>query len=45
MGRSFMAHLLPHALVASVLGLCWVVYKTQKHIWALDMAAKKKNKK
>jgi len=45
LGANFMAFLLPYALGVSALGLCWVVYKTQKHIYQLDMEVKHGKKK
>ena len=41
-GKTYMAMALPYVLVFSVLGLLYVVYKTQKEIWAVDMQNKKK---
>lgn len=39
-GRTFMAGLLPYVLILEFIGLCVVVYRTQKDIWAVDMANK-----
>jgi hypothetical protein len=36
-----MGEVLPFILFLSLAGLCFVVYKTQKYIWKLDMANKK----
>ncbi len=40
-GKTHVAFLLPYVLGASVLGLCYIVYETQKEIWQMDMDAKK----
>jgi len=44
-GKTYMAWSLPYVLGLSLLGLCVVVYSTQKYIWGLDMDIKKKSKK
>jgi len=40
-GKTYMAWSLPYVFILSLMGLCLVVYRTQKEIWALDMARKK----
>jgi phosphatidylglycerophosphate synthase len=40
-GKTYMGEVLPFILFLSLAGLCFVVYKTQKYIWKLDMANKK----
>jgi len=40
-GKTYMSRVLPFVLASSFIGLCWVVYKTQKYIWGLDMKDKK----
>lgn len=42
-GHTYLQWSLPFVLVASILGLTYTVYNTQKYIWAIDM--KEKNKK
>jgi archaetidylinositol phosphate synthase len=39
-GKTYMAPALPYILGASFLGLIVVVYRTQRAIWGMDMAAK-----
>lgn len=39
-GRTHMSQFLPHLIVASLVGLCITVYRTQKSIWKIDMEAK-----
>lgn len=41
-GKTYVAFLLPYALIASVIGLIGLVYITQKEIYELDMEALKK---
>lgn len=41
LGRTHLAFALPYILGFSLLGLCLVVCRTGKHIWAIDMAQKK----
>lgn len=41
-GKTYMAWTLPGILVCALFGLVYVVYQTQKEIWALDMETKKK---
>lgn len=36
-GKTYLAGALPYVLGFSVLALCFVVYRTQKEIWGLDM--------
>ena len=43
-GRTYMGKALPSVLFFSLAGLCFVVYKTQKYIWELDMESKKHEK-
>ncbi len=40
LGQTHLARFLPWALVFSLIGLCVVVYQTQRHIWQLDMQQK-----
>ncbi|MDD2786083.1 MAG: CDP-alcohol phosphatidyltransferase family protein [Patescibacteria group bacterium] len=42
-GKTYMVVALPYVLVFSFFGLCVVVYRTQKEIWEIDMAIKRKN--
>lgn len=42
-GKTYMAIALPYVLVFSFLGLIFVVYKTQKEIWDIDMKSKNGN--
>ena len=44
LGKTHLAGALPYVLVASVFGLCVVVYRTQKELWMIDMEAKRKGK-
>ena len=39
-GKTYIAFLLPYVLTASLIGLCILVYHTQKEIWAEDMRLK-----
>lgn len=41
-GKTYLSSSLPFVFGLSVLGLCLVVYRTQKEIWAMDMEVKKK---
>src|SRR3989338_6683330 len=41
-GKTYLAWTLPAIFWLSLVGLAFVVYDTQKHIWALDMAEKNK---
>jgi phosphatidylglycerophosphate synthase len=41
LGKTHLAGALPYVLVASVFGLCVVVYRTQKELWQIDMEAKR----
>ncbi|MDO8617830.1 MAG: hypothetical protein Q7N87_03035 [Candidatus Uhrbacteria bacterium] len=41
LGRTHLARLLPFVLIFSFLGLCMVVYQTQKRIWNMDMEQKR----
>jgi len=43
LGKTYIAGTLPWLLGASFVGLCAVIYRTQKHIWELDMAEKQKS--
>lgn len=43
-GSKYIAFSLPYVLFFSTVGLCYTVYKTQKHIWKIDMDLKNKNK-
>lgn len=38
--KTYMAFALPYVLVFSLVGLCLVVYRTQKEIWQMDMKEK-----
>jgi len=40
-GKTYLAGTLPYVLIFSFCGLCLVVYREQKEIWALDMNNKK----
>ncbi len=40
-GKTYLAGTLPYVLGCSVLALCFVVYRTQKEIWGLDMNDRK----
>ena len=42
-GRTYLSSALPFVLAISFLGLCVVVYHTQKDIWAMDMKIKQGN--
>lgn len=42
-GKTYMAGALPYILGLATLGLCVVVYRTQKQIWAMDMEIKNRN--
>jgi len=44
-GTTYIAFTAPYILVASLLGLTYTVYKTQKYIWILDMEAKRKSRR
>lgn len=39
-GKTYIAPLLPFALVLCFVGLCFIVYRTQKDLWQRDMADK-----
>ena len=39
-GRTFMAGLLPYFLILAFIGLCVVVYRTQREVWDMDQVAK-----
>ena len=41
-GVGFIQRAIPYIFVLFVLGICVVVYRTQKYIWNMDMAEKKK---
>lgn len=41
-GKTYLAAALPFVLVFSVFGLFVVVFRTQKHLWVIDMANKEK---
>ncbi|MBM3199788.1 hypothetical protein FJZ53_02535 [Candidatus Woesearchaeota archaeon] len=41
-GHTYLKWSLPFVLVASILGLTFTVYRTQKHIWSIDMEEEKK---
>ena len=43
-GKSYLGWSLPYALILSLLGLIVVVYRTQKHLWNLDMEQKELSK-
>jgi len=45
LGKTHLAGALPYVLVASFFGLCVVVYRTQKEIWAMDMQNKSSHEK
>lgn len=36
-GQTYLKWTLPFVLILSVLSVCFVVYRTQKHIWKIDM--------
>ena len=40
-GKTYMGHALPYVLAGSFLGLCYVVYRTGRHLWKVDMDAKR----
>jgi len=40
-GPKLLDVILPYAIAALTVGLCVIVYRAQKHIWQLDMAAKR----
>jgi CDP-alcohol phosphatidyltransferase. len=40
-GKTYLAGTLPYVLGFSVLALCFIVYRTQKEIWGLDMNDRK----
>lgn len=40
-GKTYLSTALPCALIFSLIGLCIVVYRTQKEIWEIDMRNKK----
>lgn len=40
-GKTYIAPALPYVLLAALIGLIIVVYRTQKYVWKLDMKAKK----
>lgn len=42
-GKTYLGWTLPTILVLSVLGLIFVVYRTQREIWEIDMEAKREN--
>ena len=42
-GTNLIEKLLPVILIGSVIFLCVVIYRTQKYIWKIDMADKKKH--
>lgn len=42
-GKTYMSGALPYILGLATLGLCVVVFRTQKIIWALDMEEKKRS--
>jgi phosphatidylglycerophosphate synthase len=44
LGKTYLSGALPYVLVLSSLGLGIVVFRTQKRIWSIDMAEKKKKK-
>jgi archaetidylinositol phosphate synthase len=39
--KTYLAQTLPYVLIASLIGLNYIVYKTQKELWAEDMKNKK----
>lgn len=39
-GKTYLADALPYALILATLGLWYVVYKTQKRLWEIDMVQK-----
>ena len=41
-GKTYLAWLIPWLIVAALLGLTVVVYRTQRTLWAIDMEARKK---
>jgi len=41
-GKTFLVALLPYILFVSFIGLCVVVTKTSRRVWAMDQAAKRK---
>ncbi len=41
-GKTYLGAWLPFILIFAALGLCVVVYRTQKHIWEIDMEQKRK---
>jgi len=40
--KTYLVKTLPYVLAFSLLGLCYVVYQTQKRIWKMDMEKKEK---
>ena len=40
-GKTYLSGTLPYVLIFSFCGLCLVIYREQKEIWALDMNNKK----
>lgn len=44
-GKTYLAFALPYVLILALLGLVFVVYRSQKIIWALDMEIKNSGKK
>lgn len=35
-GKTYLAWALPYVLAAALLGLVWLVHKTQKELWEID---------
>ncbi|MBW2997571.1 CDP-alcohol phosphatidyltransferase family protein, partial [Candidatus Woesearchaeota archaeon] len=44
-GKTYTAPAIPFIMIFALLGLIFTVYRSQKHIWELDMANKGKQKK
>lgn len=42
-GTRYMISALPYVMVATLIGLCFVVYRTQKKIWKIDMEYKRRH--
>jgi phosphatidylglycerophosphate synthase len=42
-GKTYLAWLIPWLIAAALLGLAVVVLRTQRELWSIDMAAKKKD--
>lgn len=40
-GKTYLAWLIPWLIAAALIGLAVVVFRTQRALWAIDMAARK----